>query len=268
MTYEEYRRAFAAAAGGRAEVFAEVQEAGRSVPLLRLRTPGDRRLVVTAGFHGEEPGGPLTLLAHLGELLERAERLGVGLTVFPLINPTGFEQGTRYNASGEQPNNDFLRYEVAPGVWKGELQEGEGHLRWTLAEPAAKETRAVLRALEEEPTPAAALDLHQDAHLPRPAAYAYVFGPRGRWLALVRETVQHVRLATRWGVAEDLRTDTRGLVWSHDGSVTDYFHRRGVPYTAALETTTVTPREVCHRVHLTWLHGFLELAARATVTPG
>jgi hypothetical protein len=31
------------------------------------------------------------------------------------------------------------------------------------------------------------------------------------------------------------------LIELHDGSVTDYFFRRGVPYTAALETTTQTP---------------------------
>jgi hypothetical protein len=34
-----------------------------------------------------------------------------------------------------------------------------------------------------------------------------------------------------------------------------------VPFTAALETTTETPMPLAHEVNLTWILGFIDLAA-------
>ncbi len=61
---------------------------------------------------------------------------------------------------------------------------------------------------------------------------------------------------------DNSRTDADGLIEYHDCSVTDYFTRSGVPYAAALETTTRTPLEHCHAINLIWIRGFIELAAR------
>ncbi|MFO7567679.1 MAG: hypothetical protein R6X02_33870, partial [Enhygromyxa sp.] len=57
------------------------------------------------------------------------------------------------------------------------------------------------------------------------------------------------------------RTNLSGLAVAHDGSVTDYFFRRGVPYCAAVKTTTRAPSLGCQRVNLVWIHGLIELAA-------
>ena len=62
-------------------------------------------------------------------------------------------------------------------------------------------------------------------------------------------------------VDDNAVTDRDGLVKLHDGSVTDYFHRRGVPWTAALETTTFSPIDACHEVNLVWIKGFIDLLA-------
>ena len=86
-------------------------------------------VVVTAGFHGDEKAGPLTLLAHAADLFAYARARGVGLRLYPCINPSGFVLGTRYNASGEHPNNDLLRYRVGR-AWKGELSAGDVPTRW------------------------------------------------------------------------------------------------------------------------------------------
>lgn len=243
------------------DAYASVLEAGRDLSLIRLTLPGARELVITAGFHGEEPAGPLTLLEHLPEIAEAARAADVGLRIYPCINPSGFERGTRYNASGEKPNNDFLRYEVAPGEWKGELAHGEAFLRHVLYDGGPKETKALRAELERFPAPAAALDLHQDAALPGSCTYAYFFGERAPYVRLMEAGGAHAQVARSMMVDEGIYSDPDGLIVFHDGSVTDYYWRRGVKWVAALETTTRTPMPQCHAINLGWVLGFIELAA-------
>jgi hypothetical protein len=243
--------------------YGRVMEAGKEYPLLRLTLPGPRWLVITSGFHGEEPAGPLTLAESLAEIAAYARARDVGLRVYPCINPSGFEAGTRYNRSGERPNNDFLRYEVAPGTWQGELARGESFLRWVLYDGGPKETRAVRGDIDRFPPPAAALDIHQDNYLGSPATYAYTFGDSAAYRPMMEAAAAHVSIIRSQRVDENHVTDADGLITSHDGSVTDYFTRRGVPYTAALETTTSTPLASSHAVNLLWIRGFIDLAARA-----
>jgi hypothetical protein len=264
MQYTEYLDRFRAHARlATIEEYASVVERGQDYPLLRVTTPGSRVCTITAGFHGEEPAGPLTLLEHLPEILEHARLRGVGLRIYPNLNPSGFEVGSRYNVSGEQPNNDFLRYEIAPDVWVGELLPGASFLRWQLFNEGPQETRALRANLETQPPPNAALDIHQDDHTQGLLTYAYVFGPRSEYQPLVERSGEHLPIGRELQVDPHHHTDRSGLVVANDGSITDYFLRRGVPYCAALETTTHSPMSACHRVNLVWIHGFIELAARA-----
>lgn len=262
MDYSDYvERLRSQAHGLEFEVYAGVKEEGRELPLIRLTAPGTRELVITAGFHGEEPAGPLTLLTHLPEVVAAARARDVALRIYPCINPSGFERGHRYNASGEKPNNDFLRYEVSPGAWKGELAPDEPFLRYVLYPEGPKETRALRADLERHPAPVAALDLHQDAALDGSLTYAYFFGERGPYVKLMEASGRHAEVARSVTVDEGIRTDADGLIVFHDGSVTDYFWRRGVKWAAALETTTRTPMPSCHAINLGWVLGFIELAA-------
>jgi hypothetical protein len=59
-----------------------------------------------------------------------------------------------------------------------------------------------------------------------------------------------------------VRAHAEGFIECHDGSITDHFHRAGVRYTAAIETTTDTPRALADEINLIWVRGFIELAAR------
>lgn len=243
--------------------YARVTEAGKEYPLVMLETPGDRRLLLTTGFHGEEPAGPITVALHLDAILAHAREAGVGLTIFPCINPSGFELGTRYNASGERPNNDFLRYELESGEIVGELPPGRhAHRRWFLHDGGPKETRAVRAEIARRPAPNAALDLHQDHYLAGALAYSYVFGPREAYAPLMEATSAHMSVATSRPVDDIHSADEDGFIRYHDGSVTDFCYRRGTPYTAALETTTASPWPSCEKTNLVWIHGFIELAAR------
>ena len=247
---------------GEVAEYGQVLEGGQPYPLFRITVPGERWLVITSGFHGEEPAGPLTLAERFPEVVAYARQRGVGLRVYPCINPSGFEDGTRYNRSGEKPNNDFMRYEVAPGEWRGELNEGQDHLRWALFDGGPKETRLVRSDLARFRPPNAALDIHQDNYLHGVCTYAYTFGDKAAYRPLMRAAAAHARVMGHERVDEHNVADGDGLVEFHDGSVTDYFMRQGVPYTAALETTTATPLAACHAVNLVWLRGFIDLAAR------
>ena len=235
--------------------YGRVTEGGQEYPLLSVKVPGARSVVVTAGFHGDEKAGPLTLLEHAAEIVAYARERGVGLALYPCVNPSGFEAHTRYNLSGEKPNNDFLRYEVAPGVWRGELRSGEGYLRREPATDVPKETQALARALGSDPPPEAALDLHQDNFIHGSLFYAYVFGAREPYRPLLARSGALIPVL-RSSIVDsghepgtDVRADEEGLIVCHDGSITDHFHRVGVAYTAAIETTTETPRALADEIN-------------------
>ena len=262
-SYTDYvRRLRAHAQVAELAEYGRVTEGGVEYPLYRLTVPGERWLVITSGFHGEEPAGPLTLVEHFAQVAAWAREARVGLRVYPCINPSGFEDGTRYNRGGERPNNDFLRYEVAPGVWKDQVDRDEPFLRWVLYDGGPRETRAVREELARHAPPAAALDIHQDNYLSEVATYAYTFGDKAAYLPLVAASAPHAHVIRDAPVDELHRTDGDGLIHAHDGSVTDWYMRLGVPYVATLETTTRTPLAACHAINLVWVRGFIELAAR------
>lgn len=249
------------------EQYGEVVEGGQRYPLFAFTRFGARTLLLTAGFHGDEPAGSLTLRDHIADVVRLAERWHVGLRIYPCVNPSGFEDGTRYNRTGERPNNDFMRYEIAPEHWIGELRPGQAWLRYSNSNPAAKETRALRSDLERQPVPDAALDIHQDGYLRGDWLYAYTFGDRRLYQPMVTESARHVSVLADTVIDsgyEDhlgLRSDENGLIEFHDGTITDWLWRRGTPLAAALETTTDTPLAACHRVHLIWIEGFVRLAA-------
>ena len=186
------------------------------------------------------------------------------------MNPSGFEAHTRYNVTGEHPNNDFLRYETAPGSWRGELRDGERFLRVAPANDGIpKETAALARELDALPTPHAALDLHQDNFIHGSLFYAYIFGDRASYRPLLARSGALVPVLRSSLVdsghepGTDVHADEEGFIVCHDGSVTDRFHRAGVPYTAAIETTTETPWPLADEINLIWIRGFIDLAAAA-----
>jgi murein peptide amidase A len=120
-------------AGWRSEVFLDSD----SVRLIALRRPSgsDRpRVYLSAGIHGDEPAGPLTVRRLF---FEKLWPVGVDLWLCPCLNPSGFRLNRRENAEGLDLNRQYL------------------HLR-------AAETRAHIAWLEKQPRFDLAICLHED----------------------------------------------------------------------------------------------------------
>lgn len=75
------------------------------------------RIGIFAGVHGDEPEGVHALLKFVS-LLERQPELATGycLFLYPVCNPTGFEDRTRLSRSGKDINREFWRGSTEPEV--------------------------------------------------------------------------------------------------------------------------------------------------------
>jgi len=233
--------------------------------------------IITAVFHGDEPAGTLTVVQRLSEMANLAHSRGVGLIVYPLINPSGFDAGTRYNIDDvgqNHPNNDFCRYVLANGGVVDDLGSGTEFSRWFSARLLTSDARPIETVRLHDCLDAdlrnhdikAAIDLHQDQYLKGPAAYAYAFGDLSRYGEITREVEKLVTVIKNADVSSGQISPAwanhQGLIRRHDGSITDYFHRHGVPHTVALETTTDTPTATAIEVNMIWIRGIIELVAQ------
>jgi len=66
------------------------------------------RLGLFAGIHGDEPAGCAALVELAASLAADPERVaGYELFLYPVVNPIGFERGTRQNGAGKDLNREF-----------------------------------------------------------------------------------------------------------------------------------------------------------------
>jgi hypothetical protein len=83
----------------------------------------NRRVYISAGIHGDEPGGPLAALR-----LIRENRWPENLNLWfcPCLNPLGFALNTRENSKGIDLNRDYL---------KPVAEEISAHIAWLDRQP-------------------------------------------------------------------------------------------------------------------------------------
>ena len=66
------------------------------------------RVGIFAGMHGDETAGVFAAIRFLHELAQKPELArGYEIYVYPVCNPTGFEDGTRHSRSGRDLNREF-----------------------------------------------------------------------------------------------------------------------------------------------------------------
>lgn len=75
------------------------------------------RIGIFAGIHGDEPEGVHAVIQFI-KLLEAKPALAAGyyLSFYPVTNPTGFEDGTRFSRRGKDLNREFWKNSSEPEV--------------------------------------------------------------------------------------------------------------------------------------------------------
>lgn len=74
-------------------------------------------LGIFAGIHGDEPEGSYAIVQFI-KILEARPDLAAGycLSFYPICNPTGFEDGTRFSRRGRDLNREFWKGTAEPEV--------------------------------------------------------------------------------------------------------------------------------------------------------
>ncbi|TAK94997.1 MAG: hypothetical protein EPO07_15875 [Verrucomicrobia bacterium] len=101
----------------------QFESAGRDYSLPRYVYLGAQgggdviRIAIFATVHGDEPEGALALSRFVGELEKNPEiAQGYALYIYPVCNPTGFEDSTRHSRSGKDLNREFWKQSDEPEV--------------------------------------------------------------------------------------------------------------------------------------------------------
>lgn len=97
-----------------------VETGGGPCPLLQLSRktdPGLSRILLSAGIHGDEPAGPHAVLELLKSEIGNPDIVNdINLTIFPLINPSGFLNKTRVNGEGIDLNREYAKGHPSPEI--------------------------------------------------------------------------------------------------------------------------------------------------------
>jgi len=176
-------------------------------------------LLITAGFHGEEPAGCWGILLFL-ETASQDLLQNVNLSFIPLVNPTGFKKGNRYNDWGENPNSGFCH--TLSGKPETSL---EGNILLKHIE--------TLKQLAQD----GLISLHEDSDQDK--FYLYTFemsdAPGKFSEFLLQAGLQFFELCTD-EMIEGSKANNGIIFQSCDGSFEDFLFHEGIHRTATTET--------------------------------
>jgi protein MpaA len=128
----------------------ECDDGDRFPVITRVSEKSSQRLYVSAGIHGDEPAGPMTILRLLRDDCWPRD---ASLWLCPLLNYSGFQRNSREDKQGIDLNRDYL-HRISPRV--------RAHIRW----------------LESTPRFEVGLHLHEDWE--SAGFYLYELNPRDR----------------------------------------------------------------------------------------
>lgn len=199
-------------------------------------------LLIAAGFHGDEPGGPWGILRFL-EALHQALNV-CNVSFLPLVNPSGFRRRTRRNELDQDPNRGFCHAPSGKAETSTEGQILLDHL------PRLKQLAGD-----------GFLSLHEDPELQQFYVYVMEHGSMARTLALALTTTEerffrpHPDGPLEGGIAKG------GAIFDlHDGSFEDMLFHEGIPAIACTETPGQADVNVRVEAHSDLIGAFIDFA--------
>ena len=176
------------------------------------------KFCIIAGVHGSEIAGPFTIL----EALKKPEKFfesKIRYDIFPLINPTGFDLGRRY----DDDNRDLNCLN-----------------KKTLKSKNYREIQAFNEATKKQRFDAL-ISLHED--LPQTKFYAYIFekGKNPLYRKIISSTEKKIDIWKTKNIYENF-SDKKGLVINaHNQAIEDRLYCQG---RAKISLTTETPGKI------------------------
>lgn len=199
---------------------------GRLIYLLQSKPETKKRVLIAAGFHGDEVAGVRAIKRFLAGFNPVKT---VGVSILPLVNPTGFELGQRFNKWNENPNRGYCHREM--GLNKKMPREGKILMK----------NIKLIKQLSSD----GFLSLHEDILSDKFYVYTFEKLKRpGKFSKMLLGAGKKYFESYGDGVIEDnfsrFGDDTvvkKGLSFNkHDGSFEDYLFHLGVEKTACTET--------------------------------
>lgn len=214
---------------------------GREYPLVKmvLGKGNPRRVLISAGIHGDEPAGVETICAFLENKLYQDFLKDWEFTVLPCINPSGYDAGTRNNQDDIDLNRQFKEERVPREV-------------------------AFVKRMLEQPYHLD-LELHEDVD--SPGYYLYQKDQSPRLSSLGRTILDRVERIHPLNLAEDIEGTAadRGLLsrLSDPGEMewwpmALYAYQRGCRHVFTLETSPDFSMDRRVKAHLEAIRAALE----------
>jgi len=177
------------------------------------------RILVAAGFHGEEAGGVWGII-HFLRRTSSSKLERIHLSFIPVANPTGFSKGWRQNIWGESPNSGSCHQNQGESV-----PSREGII-------LIKNTELLVHSVQ-----IGFLSLHED--IEQFGYYLYTFEKTpspGSFTHQLNSTLSRYFSPVQDGLYDGASVKG-GLAYRHcDGSFEDYLFHNGVVRTACSET--------------------------------
>lgn len=220
---------------------------GQPLPLLQRAAANEQapRLLMAAGFHGEESAAPWALLTWI-EQADAAELDSVHLSLLPLVNATGFAAGSRHNALNQNPNRGF------DAGQRGKPPSAEG-------ERLIAHEALLLQAGRD-----GVLSCHEDLTRAWPHVYSFEPGAQpGAFSHGLTDAVRgHFELHPDGEIAGAPVRD--GIVFNqHDGSFESWLTLRGVAVAATVETPGLADFGRRQALQRAFIQRFVALRSRA-----
>jgi hypothetical protein len=186
--------------------------------------------LIAAGFHGEEIAGPFAILKWL-ETATPNQLAKANFTFLPVMNPIGFNRGSRYARAGEKTNAGFYHVEESKDVLST-----EGQILMENVDFLIKAARDGF------------LSLHEDETVDKFYVYDYVAEERAKPSSFARAMRDEEKkffdvIADNTPVNEE--GDPNAVVWDGivyhlcDGSFEDMLMHNGIPRAITTETPSL-----------------------------